>query len=157
MIFFKLLIEIFIGNNELNKIVRYNLFNQHCFSLPDSANFDRLIGLRQFKRVLYKLWVEKIEVADLHCTGNFNSSTFLYVLFPENIPDKLNYLNGKSKIDGAISKMNLLLELSFFHKIVFTIISFVLGPFVVFYTLFFKKYRTMGWTIKFKFWFWFKF
>ena len=141
MIFVKLLIELLFKNNEVNKIVRNSFFTQHCFSLPNSANLDRLIGLRQFKRILQKLWIEKIKVADSIQSSNSTNQSFLYVLFPEYISEKLNYLEGRDKIKGAFSKKNLLLELNFFSKVSFTILNFIFFPFIFFHTFFFKKNR----------------
>ena len=101
MICIKLLIELLFKNNEVNKIVRKSFFTQHCFSLPNSANLDRLIGLRQFKRILQKLWIEKINVVDSIQSCNSTNQSFLYVLFPEYVSEKLNYLEGRDEIKGA--------------------------------------------------------
>ena len=57
MIFFNLLLELFLKKTELNKKIKYDFFNQHSFSLPNSAKYDRLIGLRQCKRFFFKVVV----------------------------------------------------------------------------------------------------
>ena len=139
MIFFNLLVELFFINKKLNRKIRYDFFNQHSFSLPNSAKYDRLIGFRQLFRNLRKLWLERIILPDQQ--NDIKSVNFLYVLSPVNISKKLEYLKNIDQIKAGISRANLFLELNFLRKIQISLLLFIFYSFVVFYVFLFRKNR----------------
>ena len=139
MIFLDLIIELLFKNKKVNKEIRYDFFNQHSFTLPNSANNDVLIGLRQLKRVLQKIWFQKVDFSDQFYDAKSND--FLYVLSPHDISNKLKFIKNDQKVKGALSKFNLLLDLSFSNKILFTIFVLLFFSVIVLYVFFIKKNR----------------
>ena len=139
MIFINLLFELFLKKNNTNKKIRYDFFNKHCFSLPNSAKDDRYIGIKQLMRNLNRLWLKRNYLIDKK--NDIKSANYLYVLSPENIPKKLEFLRNIDKIKAGISRDNLFLELNFFRKIQISLLLFTLYSFVIFYVFFFKKNR----------------
>lgn len=139
MIFLDLIIELLFKNKKVNKEIRYDFFNQHSFTLPNSAKNDVLIGLRQLKRVLQKIWFQKVDYSDQFY--DTKSNDFLYVVSPHDISSKLKFIKNDQKVKGALSKFNLLLDLSFSNKILFTIFVILFFSVIVLYVFFIKRNR----------------
>ena len=128
MIFLELFFEIFFSSKKDNQIIKDSLFNQHCFSLPKSATYDRLIGLRQLKRNLFFIWRQNNH--DLKKTYHNESNIFCFNLFPNDNINFINDLNNKKKINSTFSKVNLLKDLKFSQKIHMSSLLFIMYLFI---------------------------
>ena len=142
MIFIKLLIELLLKKNELNKIIRNDFFNQHTFSLPNSSKNDVLIGLRQFKRFLFKVWISEPDKSDYFLNGE--KGVYMYDIRPCDLVEKSNYIfkEDNVKISGGLFRDNLLTSLPIIKRIFYSILATKLYFITSFIVFFKKKSRT---------------
>lgn len=142
MIFFNLLLELFLKKTELNKKIKYDFFNQHSFSLPNSAKYDRLIGLRQCKRFFFKLWSSKKKTSN-HYFENDVLGCYLYDISSGNIKEKANYVFKESgtELSGLFVRDDLLLDLPLHNRVVFSISALIFYPLISILVFFRKKNR----------------
>lgn len=135
---------IFFSKSYKSKKIKNDLLYKHTFSFPESSKSDFLLPIRQFKRILLKIWngtkQEKIvflkqQESLIYCDTNLEKN------------DLIKYVRNYDKsVEFAICREDLLVGFSFSKKLFFSILYlFLFIP--VFLIVFFRRKLILNLTL----------
>ena len=112
--------NIFFSNSYMSKKIKNDLLYKHTFSFPESSKSDFLLPLRQFKRILFKIWngtkqdnffFLKHQESLIYCDTNLEKN------------DLIKYVRKYDKsVEFGICREDLLVGFSFSKKLFFSIL-----------------------------------